>query len=96
MERTLERNEKAYKNMIAVAKMLEAVSENNAKYEVEDVYLDFGQDWMWTTICRKGGMFGGCQILNPKEWREIVLAENASELVEAVNNIRNGKYFSEF
>ena len=91
MERTLNRNEQAYKNMEAVAKMLEAFSANGAEYRVEDVYLDYGQDWMWTTICRRG--YNECQVLNPKEWEQIVLAGTATELAQAVEAIRTGKWF---
>ena len=93
MERTLKKDEKAYKNMMAVAKMLEAVSPNNARYEVADVYLDFGQNWIWTTIVRKDYL--ECQVLSPAEWREIFFADTVNEIAVAVNEIRNGKYFGD-
>ena len=93
MERTLNAQETGYKNLLAVAKMLEALSENNAVYKVQDVYLDFGQDWMWTTICRETGRI--CQILSPRQWKEIVLASTAQELAACVEDIRNGEYFKE-
>lgn len=50
--RVLEWRTRQYKNLEAVAKMLEALSPNGAVYEVENVYFDFGQDWLWTTIVR--------------------------------------------
>ena len=93
MERTLHRTEKAYKNMEAVAKTLEAISPNNAAYEVEDVYFDYGLNWMWTTICRRG--YSECQILCPKEWEEIVNATSLVELTEVIDEIVNGKWFGD-
>ena len=93
MERTLNRNEIGYKNLKAVAAMLEALSANGAKYVVQDVYLDLGQDWMWTTICRRG--WRECQVLNPRDWKRIVVATTANELAEVVEAIRTDKYFND-
>jgi hypothetical protein len=94
MERILGRDEKAYKNMIAVAKILTAVSINDYEYKVEDVYFDFGQDWMWTTITHDS-KWGGVQILNPRQWEKIVMAFTVEELFSAVEDIRSGKYFDD-
>lgn len=91
--RRVEIGSREYKNLEAVAKMLEAVSPNEAEYVVEDVYFDYGQNWMWTTICRRG--FRDCQILNPREWGEILLADDVQELAYITNCIRNGKYFGD-
>lgn len=93
MERTLQRTEQAYKNMVAVAKMLEVFSGNNAIYVVQDVYFDLGQDWMWTTIFRRGYM--ECQVLCPRDWKAIVNATTPKELADVVEVIRNNKYFSD-
>ena len=76
-----------------VAKMLEMESPNEATYEVENVYFDFGQDWWWTTIVRYG--YKECQVLNPKEWEQIILAETAEELVNIVKEIRSDRFFSD-
>lgn len=92
-ERILENNEREYMNMEAVAKMLEATSENGAFYNVEDVYLDYGQGWMWTTICRRG--FRECQILSPRQWKEVCLATTIQELADVAEGIKNGKYFAD-
>lgn len=92
-ERTLNANEREYKNMMAVAKMLEALSPNEAIYEMKDVYLDLGADWMWTTICRRG--FRDCQILCPRDWKAICMADTAAELAEIVDRIRADKYFAD-
>lgn len=89
--RTFEKGTQEYKRLVAVAKTLEALSPNGATYEVEEVYFDFGQDWMWTTICRKG--YKDCQILSPKNWEMILLSDTTGALVNTCDEIRNGKYF---
>lgn len=93
-ERVLKRSESAYKNMEAAARLLSAFSKNGYTYTVEDVYLDFGQDWMWTTITRPSE-WGGVQVLSPREWQEIVLADSPSALAEAVEGVMDGKYFGD-
>lgn len=92
-ERVLTPDEKAYKNMQAVAKLLEAVSPNNARYVVTDVYFDFGQDWMWTTICRYD--YRECQVLCPRDWEAIVKAESITDLASIAVVIRADKYFTD-
>ena len=89
----IKRGTREYKSLEAVAKLLEAVSPNEAEYVVEDVYFDYGQDWMWTTICRRG--FRECQVLNLREWEEILLADDVQEIAYIANCIRNGKYFGD-
>lgn len=93
MERTLLSSEQAYKNMEAVAQMLQAFSKNGAQYILKDVYLDFGQRWMWTTIVRRG--YRECQILCPRDWQAIERATSPQELAEVVEVIRNDKYFGD-
>ena len=92
-ERIIKTWERLYTKLEVVAKMLEALSPNNAIYIVEDVYLDFGQDWMWTTIVRHG--FKECQILSPRDCEEIMACETATDFAIVVNNIRNDKYFGD-
>ena len=93
MERILSNNELDYKKMEVVAMMLESKSPNKARYTVRNVYLDFGQNWMWTTICREG--YNDCQVLCPRDWRKIVLADSFSELDQIADEIRNDKYFGD-
>ena len=90
-ECVLERNSVEYKRLVAVAKMLEAFSPNNARYVVRDTYLDFGQNWKWTTIIREE--FHECQILSPRQWKDIMNADTPIALTECVEDIRNDKYF---
>lgn len=61
-----------YDLLKAFAKLLTENSPNHNTYYVKDVYLDAGQDWMWTTICNKEQ---GYQALSPREWFEIVNEE---------------------
>ena len=92
-ERILAENEKAYKNMEAVAKILEAVSEHGATYEVGDTYLDYGQGWMWTTIIRRG--YAECQVLNPNEWKHIAQAETLVDIMDCAVRVKTGFYFQD-
>ena len=89
--RTLAKDSYEYKKLVAVAKILEAYSIHGARYVVEDVYLDLGQDWMWTTICRRG--YSECQILSPSEWAMIVHAESPLKVAMCADEIMRGKYF---
>lgn len=91
-ERVIKQNEKEYGKLQIVAKALELASPNNERYWVEDTYLDFGQDWMWTTICGES-KWGGHQVLNPREWNEIMMAESLHDLAKIVDEIRSGEYF---
>lgn len=90
---TINMETKEFKNLQAVASMLEALSPNNAKYIVTDVYFDLGQDWMWTTIVRKG--YKECQVLSPREWGAIIFADNAKQLGEATQDIIDDKWFGD-
>ena len=90
-ERILNKEEQAYKNMEAVCGILNALCKTDTVYTVGVTYLDFGQDWKWTTILNNKGV----QILNPREWTEIEVATTANDLVRIVEGIRGDKYFSE-
>lgn len=95
--RVIEVGTKEYKNMMAVAKMLEAVSSNEIRYEVENCYFDYGQDWMQTTIIahndKESGILSSYQAITPKEWGHIVFAQTADDLAECVNEI-TGKFLN--
>jgi len=95
--RTIGRSTQEYKNLMAAAKLLEAVSESGYRYEVENCYFDYGQDWMWTTIIahndKEEGVLSSWQAVNPKQWEQIIEAKNVGHIAYAVNEIRAGKYF---
>ena len=93
-ERVIRRDEPEYKKLVAVASALAMLSPNNAVYRVEDVYLDFGQKWMWTTISKKED-WCDVQILCPRDWKLIMEIETADDLAKIVNQIRSNEYFSD-
>ena len=55
-ERILNKEEQAYKNMEAVCGILNALCKTDTVYTVGVTYLDFGQDWKWTTILNNKGV----------------------------------------
>ena len=92
--RTYSRNDREWKNLNAVAKMLEAQSKNGYRYEVEDCYFDYGQDWMFTTIiCH--GRNASWQVGCPRDWSRIVEAESLEELTEVANTMRQSEFFGD-
>lgn len=89
--RVLEKTEQAYKNMEAVCAMLNALCQTDTEYRVEVTYLDYGQDWKWTTIVNNKGV----QVLCPRDWEYIEWANTVDLLARVTNEIRTGKYFRE-
>ena len=79
-----------YNRFGAIASILTAYSPHNAFYVVENVYLDYDQDWKWTTIVRKG--YNECQILYPKDWQRIIEADTMEKLYEIINDLMNDEY----
>ena len=89
--RILEKTEQAYKNMEAVCAMLNALCKTDTEYWVGETWFDHGQGWRWTTIINNHRT----QVLNPREWEEIEVAQTGADLVRITDAIRNGKYFRE-
>lgn len=91
-ERTFKREENPveYSNLEKVANILTALSES-IRYEVKDCYLDFGLNWMWTTIIandpNESGVLSSWQAINPRQWREIIESESDCELLDVVKSI---------
>lgn len=81
------------KRLELAAKMMEMASPNNAEYVIENVYFDYGQKWLWTTIVRRG--FRPCQVLSPRDWERILTAETFTDIAEAVEEIRSDEYFGD-
>ena len=90
-ETVLKINTPEYRYMRDVVKKLNELAAPGYTYRMEDVYLDAGQDWVWTTIVQNGG-WASTQILNPKQWLDIV---NGKPTDEIVKDIRSGEYFHE-
>ena len=51
-------------------------------YTIEETYLDFGQDWKWTTIVYNSGGRNSFQALYPNNWKEICENGNMEGLFE--------------
>lgn len=87
----------AYQRLKVVAEMLNlnaVVKGSGTTFYVGETYLDFGQNWMWTTILADNSKTGSSwQALNPREWKEIYSAEKASELARIAEEIASDKYF---
>ena len=92
-ERILSKSEIEYSKLEIVAKMLESKSPNKAQYVIEDVYLDYGANWVWSTIVRKG--YRECQVLSPRDWKSIVMCDSFTELEQIAEEIRNDKWFGD-
>lgn len=90
---TISSGSKHYKKLSAVAAMLEAVSPHDATYLVGDTYFDAGQNWMWTTIIRRG--YRDCQVLDPKQWEQILETSTPDDLAKVTNDIINDEYFGD-
>lgn len=79
-----------YNRFEAVASILTAYSPHNAIYMVENVYLDYDQDWKWTTIVRHG--YNECQILYPRDWQNIIEADTEEKLHKVIKDLMNDDY----
>lgn len=79
-----------YERLEAVASILTAYSPHKAEYIVKDTYLDYGQDWKWTTIIRY--KYNECQILYPRDWQRIIKADTMEKLFDIVKDLVNDKY----
>ena len=82
-------------NMLqAAASMFAAFSPNNYIYKVRGTYFDYGQDWMWTTIiCEDPSRDASWQVLSPRQWENILTAQNEAELVDVVREIKSDTYW---
>ena len=94
-ERVIERNEQEYKNLQAIADSLTINSKNGYVYKVRDTYLDFGQDWKWTTIIREDARWGGVQILSPRQWSDAILADDPIDRIKCLLDIVSDEYFND-
>ena len=68
------------------AKMLTIASPNGTVYTVEDIYFDFGQNWMWTTIIANTSKGDSYQALSPREQEDLLFSEDVFEGLHKVTN----------
>lgn len=87
---------KVYPNGSNEHRLLETVASELTKrsaagftYDVEDVYFDFGQDWMWTTIVVHTPSNESWQILSPRDHERIIYA---LDLRGVINDIKKNLY----
>lgn len=90
MERVFQEYELEYQKLKLVADMLTTFSPNGTVYIVDVTYLDFGQDWKWTTIISDSKH--SWQILNPREWEKIVESDSIDELFEIAKEVAERTY----
>lgn len=88
-ERTFDPESEEYQRLKNVAKALEKQSPNKHTYIVKDVYLDIGQNWMWTTII---DITVDYQILCPRDWLDIV---NGTSVNDIIKTLVNGNYWQD-
>ena len=60
---------------------------------VDDIYFDFGQDWMWTTLVIGRSAQDSFQI-NPRQWEGLFgdckqFAESLESMIKSCNDIYN-------
>lgn len=75
-----------------LAKMLQDNSPNNWKYTVEKTYEDFGAGMQWYTIICHDRSGDSWQVLNTKEWLDLMNSDNIKAIYDVVVN---GRYFQD-
>lgn len=79
-----------------VASILTKESGKGRKYEVKDTWMDYGSQLAWTTIVYTDPDDNyGVQILSPKEWVDLLNAEDDDELNQVIDQITSGEYWSD-
>lgn len=87
-ECTFEPGQEEYELLEALADKLMELSPNGFKYWVDDVYLDYGSKWMWTTVVAEDTISpyfqSTYQALSPAEWLALMNGEDITEIAEHV------------
>lgn len=84
--RILSEDSKEYKNLMKATSIMNKTAEEmgfKGNYYVGETYLDFGQDWKWTTILYSKGR-NGFQALYPGEWELICNKDQFSQVEQIV------------
>ena len=84
-----------YKKIELMLKALNILKEQyflDVEFYISDVYFDYGQNWMWTTILCKYknvmDMQSSYQILNPAQYEKILFQEMTG-FVEVYEELKN-------
>ena len=75
-----------YKRLELACKLFTALSPNGSVYKLDDIYFDYGQDWMYTapvTYCKDGESF---QSLCPRDYKKVVQNEDTLATVHEIVN----------
>lgn len=87
-------DEKLYARMEVVASILTAYSPNEMFYLVGNTYFDKGQNWRWTTIIGyETKQDKTHQILDPRDWQNIMEADTRKKLYKAIEEIIDDRFF---
>ena len=86
---------KERRNLEIAAQLLTNFDSRPRVYHVENIYFDIREQQMWTTIVvcdyekDSNSVSFSWQILDPKEWENIVTANTIEELMETVSLIHS-------
>lgn len=86
-ERTFTPDDEEYDLFKELANKLNELSPNKHNYVVEQVYLDYGSKWMWTTIVDETA---DAQVLNPSQW--LALVNKKFTIEEIAEDVLTDKY----
>lgn len=89
-ERTFGTDDDEFYLLEDLAYALKKKSPNKHDYFVEDCYLDFGSGWMWTTVVDGSTPGSNVQVLNPRQWLNLINQVQTPE--EIADEILNGEY----
>lgn len=81
-------NTNEYARIYAAAALLNALDDTDTTYTINDIYFDYGANWMWTTIVahRKDGT--SWQALYPVDQEKIL----TGSIEEAVKDVLKHSY----
>lgn len=80
-----------YKQLEKVAEAMTDNSPTGVDYTVGETYIDFGQDWIWTTILAQKSNGEHWQALSPADLEKILFAKD-EEIEQIALDILNGKF----
>lgn len=81
----IEKNTKEFDNLEKAVKLL-SKAVTTIDFKIGTTYFDYGLDWLWTTIIAyKKRSNDSWQYLNPRDWSDIINAENSEDIKNAIN-----------
>ena len=88
---TFNKRDEEYKMLDTLAMALTQVSPNCYRYDISDCYVDYGSNYMWTTVIGVSSNGDTWQAINPKEWidylnKDISLEDLVDEWLHNINN----------